>query len=273
MRSVMEFGLFTCGYQRGHLEQAFRDAAAFGYDYIELWGGRPHGFAPDLIRSGAESIRHLAWKYRIPVRIFTPEHNAYPFNYMMGDQAQWEDSIRYLKTVIQASALLGAEACLISIGHSGAVSLEQRQARLQQSLLALSEEAQRIDLPLLLENLTPMESDGYTTLEDYRALFEDGFPYVRAMCDVVVPFVQNQDPAEYARVLGAKLGHLHLTDSNGAEESHLMPGDGIMDLGKVLRDFKTAGYDGNVTIELVTNYMEDPTGAAELAIRRVRELL
>ena len=92
----MEFGLFTCGYQRESLEQAFVDASSFDYDYIELWGGRPHGFALDLVRGAAEDIRHLSEKYRIPVRVYTPEHNAYPFNYMMGNQEQWEDSIQYM---------------------------------------------------------------------------------------------------------------------------------------------------------------------------------
>jgi len=288
----MEFGLFTCGYQRGRLEKAFADASAFGYDYIELWGGRPHGYAPDLVdgtsriasdsaggspTGGVECIRRLSEKYRIPVRVYTPEHNAYPFNYMMGDQAQWEDSIRYLKTAIQASALMGAEAMLLSIGHSGGLPPEQRLARLLQSLRLLSEEAQRLDQTLLLENLTPMESDGYTSLEDYQALFEkklaSEMPCVKAMCDVVVPFVQGEDPADYARTLGSKMQHLHLTDSNGKDESHIMPGDGIMDLRSTLQDLRDAGYDGNVTIELVTGYMEDPTGSAALAIRRIKELL
>lgn len=272
----MEFGLFTCGYQRGRLEQAFADAAAFGYDYIELWGGRPHAYAPDMIAGAADVIRQLSEKYHIPIRVYTPEHNAYPFNYMMGDQAQWEDSIRYLKTAIMASALLGAEAMLLSIGHSGGLPPKQRQARLLQSLQVLSEEAQRLGQTLLLENLTPMESDGYTTLETYRTLFEEelaDLPCIRAMCDVVVPFVQREDPTRYCRVLGTALSHLHLTDSNGIDASHLMPGDGIMDLRLVLRDFRSAGYDGNVTIELVTGYIEDPSGAAALAIRRIKELL
>ena len=39
---AVELGLFTCGYQRYPLEQAFEDAGRFGYDYIELWGGYPH---------------------------------------------------------------------------------------------------------------------------------------------------------------------------------------------------------------------------------------
>ena len=44
----MELGLFTCGYQRYPLEQAFEDAGRFGYDYIELWGGYPHAYVEDL---------------------------------------------------------------------------------------------------------------------------------------------------------------------------------------------------------------------------------
>ena len=269
----MEFGLFTCGYQRGRLEQAFADAASFGYDYIELWGGRPHAYAPDLIKGAADDIRHLSEKYCIPVRVYTPEHNAYPFNYMMGNQAQWEDSIQYLKTAIQASALMGAEAVLLSIGHSGSLPRVRRQARLLHSLHVLSKEARNLGQTLLLENLTPMESDGYTTLEDYRSLFEEEIPCVKAMCDVVVPFVQGEDPVDYCRTLGSKMRHLHLTDSNGIDESHILPGDGIMDLRNLLRGFRRAGYDGNVTIELVTGYMSDSTGAAALAIRRIKELL
>ncbi|MBQ3321484.1 MAG: TIM barrel protein [Firmicutes bacterium] len=269
----MEFGLFTCGYQRRSLEDSFADAAAFGYDYIELWGGRPHGYAPDLMKGAADDIRRLSEKYRIPVRIFTPEHNAYPFNYMMGNQAQWEDSIQYLKTAIRASALIGAEAVLLSIGHSGGLPQERRQSRLLHSLHVLSEEACNLGQTLLLENLTPMESDGYTTLEDYADLFKEDLPCIKAMCDVVVPFVQGEDPAEYRRILGPKMQHLHLTDSNGVDESHILPRDGIMDLRNILQSFRSAGYDGTVTIELVTNYMDDPTSASALAIRRIKELL
>ena len=40
----MELGMFTSGYQYYPLERAFADARRFGYDYIELWGGRPHAF-------------------------------------------------------------------------------------------------------------------------------------------------------------------------------------------------------------------------------------
>ena len=48
----LELGLFTSGYQRYTLEQAFEDASRFGYDYIELWGGYPHAYVEDLTARG-----------------------------------------------------------------------------------------------------------------------------------------------------------------------------------------------------------------------------
>ena len=86
----MKFGMFTSGYQRLPLERCFTDAAQLGYDYIELWGGYPHAFAPDVIEDYRE-IRRLQEHYGIPVLVYTPEHNAYPYNYMLGTEKQWRN--------------------------------------------------------------------------------------------------------------------------------------------------------------------------------------
>lgn len=79
----MKFGMFTSGYQRLPLEKCFIDAAQLGYDYIELWGGYPHAFAPDVIEDYRE-IRRLQEHYGIPVPVYTPEHNAYPITICWG---------------------------------------------------------------------------------------------------------------------------------------------------------------------------------------------
>ena len=49
----LELGLFTSGYQRYPLEQAFEDASRFGYDYIELWGGYPHAYVAVIVAAVA----------------------------------------------------------------------------------------------------------------------------------------------------------------------------------------------------------------------------
>ena len=155
----MKFGLFTCGYQRAALEDAFADAVRFGYDYIELWGGRPHGFAPDLLSDDGAEIRGLIQRFGVPVRVYTPEHNAYPYNYMLGSRRQWEDSMEYLEAAIRAGAAIGAEYTLVSLGHSGGLPPQERTRRLERSLLRLADAAQRLGHALVVENLTPWESD------------------------------------------------------------------------------------------------------------------
>ena len=59
----MKLGMFTSGYQRNPLEHCFQDAKRFGYDFIELWGGRPHAYAPDL-KAGVTSTRFRCWATR-----------------------------------------------------------------------------------------------------------------------------------------------------------------------------------------------------------------
>ena len=271
----MKFGLFTCGYQHMALETAFRDAADFGYDYIELWGGRPHAFAPDLLRGEDAEIRRLIQRYHMPVRIYTPEHNAYPYNYMLGTPLQWEDCMAYLTDAMRAACAIGAEYTLISMGHGGNADEAARRQRLLRSLHRLSSAAEDLGQKILLETLTPYESNTCTRCDELaEVLAEINSPALYGMCDVVVPYVQGEDAADYVRRLPhGKMAHLHLIDGDGVSENHLVPGDGVMPLRQMLHDIRAAGYDGTATLELVTNYMSDPTYYAGLALQRAKELL
>lgn len=270
----MKLGLFTCGYQRLPLEKAFADASEMGYHFIELWGGRPHAYAPDLLAGDAYGVRRLSEKYGVPVTVYTPEHNAYPFNYMCGSTRQWEDAMDYLACGVRAARLLGAEYMLLSVGHGGSAPLPERWERLVRSLRRLCAAAEQAGQKLLLEPLTPWESNTCTRCRELAQVLEEvDSPALYGMCDLVPPFVQGEDPAIYARALGGRLRHLHLVDSDGVSDTHLIPGEGVMDLKKVLAGFREAGYDGTATIELVTNYIDSPSAAARTALERAKELL
>ena len=269
----MKYGLFTCPYQRLSLEKAFSDASVMGYDYVELWGGRPHAYAPDLLDGDLDAILRLIDRFEMPVEVYTPEHNAYPYNYMIGTERQWEDAMDYLSAALCCGRALGAKHTLISVGHSGFAPLQERRGRLLKSLRQLSSEAERLDHPLLLEPLTPMESDFCTCAEELLDILEElNSPFIQGMCDVVVPFVQHRNPADDIRLFGSRMAHLHLTDSDGITEAHLLPGDGNMDLRGLLGELRTGIYDGTATLELVTHYIDTPSEAAFAAIRRIREM-
>ena len=270
----MELGMFTCGWQRWPLERAFAEAGEIGYDYIELWGGRPHAFAPDLKRGGLRQVLALAERYAMPVRVYTPEHNAYPYNYMLGDRAQWEEAMAYLELCLEMGKALGAEYTLISVGHGGyGVPRQALWRRLLESLRRLADKAEALGHAIVLESLTPYESNLCTTAGELaQALEEVGSPRLLGMCDVVPPAAAGEPVENYLDLLGERLAHLHLVDSDGRSDAHLIPGDGALPLPELLRQLEARGYRGRATIELVTAYLAEPALYARRALERVRAM-
>lgn len=276
----MKFANFTSGYQRISLEQAFADARDFGYDGIEIWGCRPHAYAYDLNEARIDGIRRLSERYEIPVIGFTPKVNSYPFNLMIGEKDIWEDSLAYIRRAIDASCALGAGFTLIAFGHAGdLVTRQQIQERIRESLLVLGDYALKKKNLLIIEPLSWREANTINTAAQLaEALEAVNCPAVAGMCDVVVPFVQQkQGLAEetldtYFDLLGSRLAHIHMTDSDGISEDHVLPGEGVAPLKEMLRTLRARGYDGWVTIELVTKYIDRPTEVAGKAIRHMRKL-
>lgn len=271
----MRIGMFTSGYQYYPLEYAFRDAERIGYDYIELWGGRPHAFPYDLERGDLCGIQKLIERYEISVYIYTPEHNAYPYNYMIGSEAQRRDALAYLKTAIRMGKAMGAEYTLISAGHGGYLaSKEELEDRLITSVGELADYADQIGTKIILESLTGFETNVCTMASDVAdVLHKINSTALFGMCDIVVPFVQNEPVMNYFEKLGDRCIHMHLVDSDGCSETHVLPGDGQIPLPELLGEIQDFGYDKTATIELVTSYIKEPYFYAKRAYDRIKNLI
>lgn len=265
----MKFGLFTCGYQRNPLPDIFEDAARFGYDYIELWGGRPHAYAPDLINGAyCKELLKLSRDYGVPISVYTPEMNAYPFNLMSGSEKMRIDAVDYVKSSMDAAVMLGAENVLISAGHGGyfAAGTELRD-RLQKCLKEICVYAESLDINILLEPLTIYESNICTSCDELSSYLRSvGSSRLYGICDLVVPYVQHESIREYFSRLGNKLRHVHLADSDGHTERHMLPGTGIMPISEIVSEIKDAGYNGSMTIEVVHECMNEPRAYAAKAM-------
>lgn len=271
----MKLGLFTSGYQRNPLEHCFQDAKRFGYDFIELWGARPHAYAPDLMAGEITEIKRLIEKYEIPALGYTPEHNAYPYNFMIGSELQRQDAIRYLKLCLDTAKELGAEYMLISPGHAGyQATYEEIWRRMEKSVRELGKHAEDVGVKLVVETLTPYESNAFCSANDAAELFRRvDSPYVVGMCDLVPPFVQFESIMDYMTKLGDKMYHLHMIDGQQGTDSHIMPGEGSIPLRELILELKEAGYQGTATIELVTGYINEPRLYARRAVDHVRAFM
>lgn len=271
----MQFGMFTSGYQRNPIEHVFEDAKRFGYDFVELWGGRPHAYPYDLKSNGVDEIRRLIEKYEMPVRIFTPEMNAYPFNIMCGTEEMRRDSVDYTKAAMDAAKAMGAEYTLISAGHAGYYATQREiDEKLNKSLIELVNHAEEIDHRIIYEPLTIYESNVTTTanqLQDVLSRIES--PYLVGMVDIVVPFVQAESILSYFDKLKDKLVHMHIIDSDGRTETHVMPGEGVLPLNELMKELQEIGYNQTITIELVTSYINEPRFYAKRALQNLKSLL
>ena len=272
---MLKVGMFTSGYQRNPLEHCFMDAKEDGYDYIELWGGRPHAYAPDLKAGDINEVRRLIEKYEMPVLGYTPEHNAYPYNYMIGSEAQRRDAIDYLKLSLEMAKEMGAEFVLTSPANGGYLATyDQLWSRLEKNIQELGDYAAKLEIKLVVEALTPYESNFFTRANDLVELFRRvDNPYVVGMCDIVPPFVQHESIMAYFDKLGNKMDHMHIIDGENGSDTHLIPGEGNIPIKEMLYEMKRIGYDKTATLELVTNYINEPRFYAKRAIDNMRELM
>lgn len=276
----MKYALFTSGYRYRPLEQAFADAARLGYSGIELCGERPHGYAPDLTGARLEQVRRWIDRYQVPVIGYCPKVNGYPYNLMLGERDIWEDSLAYVRRTLDAARDLGAGFSVLAFGPSayGTSSAEKRR-RMRESLMRLADHAAGREIFLLIEPLTPGESDALCTAEELARLLEEvDCPYIAGMCDTVVPFLaacrgQGHETIDtYFDALGPRLRHIHMTDCNGLNEEHILPGEGIAPLREMLAALGRRSYEGYVTIELVDLYRADPSRYAALSLDHMRAL-
>lgn len=272
---MLKVGMFTSGYQRNPLEHCFMDAKEYGYDYIELWGGRPHAYAPDLKAGDINEVRRLIEKYEMPVLGYTPEHNAYPYNYMIGSEAQRRDAVDYLKLSLETAKEMGAEFVLTSPANGGYLATyDQLWSRLEKNIQELGDYAAKLEIKLVVEALTPYESNFFTRANDLVELFRRvDNPYVVGMCDIVPPFVQHESIMAYFDKLGNKMDHMHIIDGENGSDTHMIPGEGNIPIKEMLYEMKRIGYDKTATLELVTNYINEPRFYAKRAIDNMRELM
>ena len=76
-------------------------------------------------------------------------------------------------------------------------------------------------------------------------------------------------------VIASNIGSLPelVIDGENGSDTHLIPGEGNIPIKEMLYEMKRIGYDKTATLELVTNYINEPRFYAKRAIDNMRELM
>jgi D-psicose/D-tagatose/L-ribulose 3-epimerase len=124
-----------------------------------------------------------------------------------------------------------------------------------ENLRRLGDYAASLGLQIALE-LEPFKLSLVNTIESMIRILNDvNVPAVQANIDVS-HMVLSQTPPAALRGLKGKACHVHISDCDGRVHGDLPPGRGVVDFPPFLREIKSLGIDGAVSIEL--EYSPEP---------------
>lgn len=274
----MKFGCFSLDFRRFSLETAFRTAKRYGFDGIEIWGGRPHAYPYDMDENAVRHILELKKKYGLEVPMYTPNALGMPYNLCSLDPRERKDAIHYFKAAVRACGAMEVPRMLMVADHPGyEVSRRDAYRRFVENMTELGEYAKERSVKLVLEALTPMESPVLTTADDCReAICDIGLPSIEAMMDVVPPVIAYEPLGAYFDKLGDRMNYIHLCNNDRQTDAHLRLDAGELPAADMLRVIRDRGFQGYVTVELYSECYSDPevmlANSARILNRLCKEL-
>lgn len=268
----MKISFFTNSLHRWPIEKSFEVASKFGYDGIEIWGGRPHAYAPDMRPGDIQKIKDLSAKYNLPIVSFEPEMACL----LWRDQRWIDESMEYFRQCIDFCKAIGCPYMVMAaLQCSYEYSTDEDWAQFIKYMKELAAYSESVDgVTMILETVTPWEGNILIRSDDtVRALKEINSPKVKAMLDLAAPLTVGEPSSNYFEKLGKDLVHVHLVDCKKDVEDHLILGDGELPMEEVLSMLDSYGYDGYCSVELFDEYRTEPVLFNHRAIRAIRQAL
>jgi sugar phosphate isomerase/epimerase len=229
--------------------QELEEIARLGFDYLELTMDPPcahysviRGSRQDLLkgldRLGMGLVIHL------PTFVSTADLT----------ESLREASVQEtLLSLREASELQPLKAVLHPsfIQGLGAMARDQARQYADRALERVLEEAERLSLPVCVENLFP-RSLSLKSPEDFEPVFRK-YPAARLALDTGHANIGEggtERIISFIAVHGSRIGHIHASDNSGRDDEHLPVGAGSIDFPRVVRKLRDAGYDGTITLEV-----------------------
>ncbi|MFQ3565859.1 MAG: TIM barrel protein [Aggregatilineales bacterium] len=277
----MKLSAVTSLFKYYPLPEALRTIAEAGYDGVEIWGGLPHAYTPDIMENGVpsptivQSIRAMLAQYGLKGVAYLPEQCFYPVNYLINEAPPFNGeklrrrSVAYFKDAITVAGALELPKMLVTTPFWGWQHEDGRFVHSHanralplviDTLGELAEHAAVCSVTLVLEPLTFLETTAVETLEDLLAVLDGvNSDHLVAMLDTghinVTATALNVDPIAYFKQhvdrLGDRLQHMHIDDNLGDTDAHLNPGEGNFDFKAAYDILKASGYDGYLSAELI----------------------
>lgn len=256
----MKFSFLTYLFCRFPLAYSFKMAQYYGFDGVEIWGARPHAYAWDIDSAAIQEIRELKQSCGVEISAYTPELLSYPYNLASPLKKEREETEQYLMRALDVTAAIDARRMLITLPHPGHLARKKDVWEMVlEPLRRLCAHAEELDVSVMLETLSPSESNLVTTADEAAAMIQEvGSPAMTAMMDLVPPIIANEPLSNYFHFLPGRMDYIHLCNSDGTTEFHSRLDEGVLSIQDIFTLLKRQHFEGWCSLEILAPYYKDP---------------
>src|SRR5262245_10035673 len=278
----MRLAFSTNAYLNYSFDEAVSRLARIGYRGVEVMADVPHAWPAFLLEEQKQGLRAALARNGLAIS----NVNAFMMHAVNdARQRYWHPSwiepdrhyrqvrIDHTKRALTLARELGAR-CITTEPGGPVEPGASWQAALRlfiEGLKPVAEHAEKEGVLLLVE---PEPGLLIETADPFLELMQHvDSPAVGLNFDIGHAYCVGDDPATTIPRVARYVRHFHLEDIAATRvHHHLIPGEGAIDFAAALRAIRGIGYTGWVTIELYP-YIENPDEAAQLALRRITEIL
>ena len=269
----MKYSLSTFVYYRYPLKEAIKRTASFGYQGVEIWGGRPHAYFEDMTEGCISEIKVEIEDCGLTVSNFIPAQFRYPTNLAAYDETIRKNSVEYIKRNIEIAEKFNAPYVSLCPGFSMyGESVGKAWDCMIRSFSELLDYSKDMTVKLILEPGNRAETDLVVTVDDgLRAIGQLDFR-MGILPDTGHLFI-NREPMSYIveKVRGL-VCHYHIDDNMGISDDHLVPGEGRINYDTFIKSLNQSAYEGYLAVELGFGYCNDPDVAVKKSIDNLKAL-
>ncbi len=269
----MKLAFSSNAYLNHSIESTIAKIAGCGYSGIEVLADVPHAWPAGLLEERKQSIRETLAEHNLQISNI----NAFMMNAIADPrQPYWHPSwieepryraIRREHTIrsLRLAKEIGAPNVTTEPGGplEAGQTWDQAAAIFYEELMPCIEEAERLEVPLLIEPEPELLIEKF---DEYLKFMERvDSPWVGLNFDIGHAYCVSEDPQDWVAAMAPHTRHYHFEDIAASRvHQHLIPGRGAIYFKATLAAIAATGYDGWITVELYP-YIDEPDEAARQA--------
>ncbi len=243
------------------LAEVLKRAAKWGFDGVEL------RVADDGIHLRPETpipseAKALLERHRVPVAVLSGYLRA---SSLLTEGEEVGEKLGI--TLLRMAGEIGAMGVRI---YGGEMSHKPRETarRIGEAVEGLKRRSGVAGVKILLET-----HDYLAIIDNLRYLIEE-YPSAEILYDPANIIYAGGSHGEAFKIIGDRIAHVHIKDfrPEGGRRIFTPPGAGIVPIKEIIRDLRSAGYEGYVSIEWERYWHRDLT-SGDLIIPKYRDYL